>query len=82
MGSFFISKWRAREDSNLRPLAPETSALSPELRAHYKTEGYVRFYIKDKLQIKEQNIKQKARLEKASFYNDELVIITYYSPLF
>ena len=29
-----VTIWRAREDSNLRPLAPETSALSPELRAH------------------------------------------------
>ena len=28
-----MKKWRAREDSNSRHLAPETSALSPELRA-------------------------------------------------
>ena len=27
-------KWRARRDSNARPLAPEASALSTELRAH------------------------------------------------
>jgi hypothetical protein len=26
--------WCAREDSNLRPLPPQGSALSPELRAH------------------------------------------------
>lgn len=26
--------WYAREDSNLRPLAPQASALSAELRAH------------------------------------------------
>ena len=26
--------WRTREDSNLRPLAPEASALSTELREH------------------------------------------------
>lgn len=31
-------EWCARQDSNLRPLAPETNALSPELRAlnHYR----------------------------------------------
>ena len=27
-------KWRAREDSNLRPPAPQAGALSAELRAH------------------------------------------------
>ena len=29
-----VKKWCAREDSNLRPLPPQGSALSPELRAH------------------------------------------------
>lgn len=28
-----IEKWRARQESNLRPLASEANALSPELRA-------------------------------------------------
>jgi hypothetical protein len=29
--------WRARQDSNLRPLTPQASALSAELRAHMVT---------------------------------------------
>ena len=33
-GSQFRSGWYARQDLNLRPLPPQGSALSPELRAH------------------------------------------------
>ncbi len=41
-----LEKWRARQDSNLRPLPPEGSALSTELRApsqQVKSEyGFIR----------------------------------------
>jgi hypothetical protein len=30
--------WRAREDLNLRPLAPQANALSAELRAHAQAD--------------------------------------------
>jgi len=32
--------WYARQDSNLRPLTPEASALSAELRAHEYLKKY------------------------------------------
>src|SRR5690606_19971671 len=32
-----LHHWYARQDSNLRPIAPEAIALSPELRAHMGT---------------------------------------------
>ena len=32
-----VVNWRARGDLNARPLAPQASALSPELRAHLGT---------------------------------------------
>lgn len=35
--SFTTNFWRAREDSNLRPPAPQAGALSAELRAHSPT---------------------------------------------
>ncbi len=34
--------WYARQDSNLRPLTPEASALSAELRAHECLESIAR----------------------------------------
>ena len=33
-----LKVWRAREDSNLRPLGPQPNALSTELRAHTMAE--------------------------------------------
>ncbi len=31
----FVPKWRARRDSNSRPVDPKSTALSTELRAHF-----------------------------------------------
>ncbi len=42
--------WYARQDSNLRPLTPEASALSAELRArriHYKAPKVIRDHFGD-----------------------------------
>ncbi len=35
-----MKRWYARQDLNLRPLAPEANALSPELRAHAEGVGF------------------------------------------
>src|SRR5262245_19754603 len=37
--SVFLGMWRARRDSNSRPLGPQPNALSTELRAHAWRRG-------------------------------------------